>query len=273
MLSQTMATSLDTETFTKARRVFNAHKERLPQDALHLLTREVISRLALDRSTAADPVVKPSSEDIDALCHDLLSPCEMQAADKLIALRGQGASLDMLYRGYLAAAARRLGDWWTEDRTTFTEVTIAAGRIYAIMRSLTASMPVSLPRDRQHALFASVPGETHTLGVTMAADLFRERGWHIDLETGKGHDELVRALDRTHHSIIGLSTSRPEMIAPLARLIVAFRICKPQAFIMVCGAVAESEPDICDLVDADCIANDLPTAIRSLEKFFAREPA
>ena len=116
-----------------------------------------------------------------------------RAADLVLQARLNGMSVDMVYLGFLAGAARRLGERWDEDRTTSAQMTIAAGRIYAIMRGLRQAFTSDhyLTPPQEHALFVSTPGETHTLGVTMAADFFRRRGWQIDLRTGLGHHELL----------------------------------------------------------------------------------
>ena len=141
--------------------------------------------------------------------------------------------------------------------------------MYAIMRGLRRLIAQPDPLSSRHAFFASMPGETHTLGVTMAADLFQKRGWVVDLEVGRDHDQLVDALGHTNHAIIGLSASRPEQIATLARLIVALRIVKPNAFIMVSGQIVDAEPDIAKAVDADCASNDAQSAIAVLENLLA----
>ena len=66
----------------------------------------------------------------------LCSVDDEAAADIVLRARLNGMSVDMVYLGLLAGAARRLGERWDEDRTTSAQMTIAAGRIYAIMRGL-----------------------------------------------------------------------------------------------------------------------------------------
>ena len=84
-----------------------------------------------------------------------------------------------------------LGTWWEEDRVSFVEVTVGTSRMYAIMRALRRQMPLASHIHSKSAIFASVPGETHVLGVRMAADLLRKEGWDIELKIGRTHEELV----------------------------------------------------------------------------------
>jgi len=188
--------------------------------------------------------------------------------------RLDGMSVDMIYLGYLAGAARELGVRWDEDRATSAQMTVAAGRIYAIMRGLRQSfVEDQFLRPVQHvALFASVPGEIHTLGVTMAADYFRRRGWQVDLRTGLSHHDLISAVEPETYPVIGLSAGSERMVFPMARLIVALRIRNPTAWIMVSGKITDLVADIMTLVDADGVAGDAETALAQMQAHMAPVP-
>jgi methanogenic corrinoid protein MtbC1 len=256
---------LDEDAHKAARTALKVQSRKLSEAELARLAEEVLRRLSLVLATDKVPVRHPGAEDIEAFCRALLSANEGESIFFVEKLRGAGATLETVYLGYIAGAARRLGEQWDSDTISFVDVTIAAGRMYAIMRGLRRYIGQPDPLSHRHAFFAAVPGENHTLGVTMAADLFQDRGWVVDLEFGKDHNELVDALTHTNHTIIGLSASRPEQTGPLARLIVALRIAKPNAFIMVSGQIVEADPDIAKAVDADCATNDAASAIALLE--------
>lgn len=255
---------LDREAFDKARGLFTKRAGFMPDTAVHALAAEVITRLERRGSAAGERL--PPDADIDALCDALVSPREEAAADLVLEARLGGMSIDMVYLGYLAASARRLGERWDEDRTTSAQMTVAAGRIYAIMRGLRQAFASDqYPKaGAARAMFASTPGETHTLGVTMAADFFRRRGWQIDLCTGLGHHELLSAAEGVAYPIIGVSAGSERMVFPLARLIVALRITSPAAWIMVSGKIIDLVPDILTLVDADGVATDAETALAQM---------
>ncbi len=255
---------LDREAFEKARGLFIRREGVLPETAVHALAAEVITRL--ERRGSAVQEALPPDADIEALCDALVSPDDERAADLVLQVRLNGMSVDMIYLGYLAGAARRLGERWDEDRTTSAQMTIAAGRIYAIMRGLRQAFASDhyLTPPQEHALFVSTPGETHTLGVTMAADFFRRRGWQIDLRTGLAHHELLTEADRHAYPVIGISASSERSVFPLARLIVALRIRHPGSWIMVSGKILDLIPEVMTLVDADGVAGDAEDALAQM---------
>jgi MerR family transcriptional regulator, light-induced transcriptional regulator len=255
---------LDREAFDKARGLFTKRAGLMPDTAVHALAAEVITRLERKGNTVAEQL--PPDADIEALCDALVSPRDEAAAELVLEARLSGMSIDMVYLGYLAASARRLGERWDEDRTTSAQMTIAAGRMYAIMRGLRQAFASDqyLKTDSPRAMFASTPGETHTLGVTMAADFFRRRGWQIDLRTGLTHHELLSAAETSAYPIIGVSASSERMVFPLARLIVALRITSPSAWIMVSGKIIDLVPEILTMVDADGIAGDAEAALSQM---------
>ncbi len=232
---------------------------------------QVIARLAerLARGEDDSTTAELDSVEIDRFCDALVCSDEQRAMRIIENRRSLGATLNTLYLGYLAGSARRLGARWEDDTASFLDLTIASGRIYHIMRGLRRSMIQPITNKPRKAFFTAVPGETHTLGVTMAADLFRHRGWDIEVEIGKTHDELVELIDGSNHAIVGLSASRPAMIVSLASLIVDVRIRRPEIFIMVSGKIIDLTPNIESLVDADFIARDANSAIVAVEQIHA----
>lgn len=257
--------TLDVQAHNAALSALQVQRRKLSEAELAHLAEEVLRRLARAVAAQQDSIQHPSSRDIEAFCTALMTDDEAESINFVERLRGAGATLDTIYLSYMAGAARRLGEQWTADTISFLDVTMAAGRMYAIMRGLRRLIAQPDPFTDRHAFFAAVPGETHTLGVTMAADLFRQRGWIVDLEFGKDHDALVDALTRTNHTIIGLSASRPEQIGALARLIVALRIVKPSAYIMVSGQILDKDPDAARAADADNAITNADAAIGILE--------
>jgi methanogenic corrinoid protein MtbC1 len=230
----------------------------LPEASVRNLAQEVIRRLAHDVTTT--PVSPPTDGVISLLCKALMSDDDQEGAAFVSALRSDGATLETVYLHYLAGAARMLGTWWEEDRVSFVEVTLATSRMYAIMRSLGRELPSHGLADRKAAVFATVPGEGHILGVKMAADLFRKDGWDIELKLGKTHDELVEEIGRSDVVIIGLSASSERSLEALSKLVIALRIKTPSTAIFVSGNVVANHADIIELMDVDGWATDYDEA-------------
>ena len=219
-------------------------------------------------ATPRPPKRPPCPDQIDALCTALLARDDSEAVTLIEAAQRRGASHEMLCESYLADASRRLGEWWTDDRVSFYQVTLAAGRIYAILRILRLQSCLPMPDLARSAIFANVPGDDHTLGITIAADLARDRGWDIELFLGRSHDDLVSDLARRDAPLIGLSAGSRRSLPALVRLIVALRLTKPATRLFVCGQIAAPDRDI-DLVGVagvDAVAADFDAAIAFMDR-------
>lgn len=234
----------------------------LPPAALRVLAREVILRVSRsDSHLQQAPADVPGNAAIELLSDALLSGYDTAAADLVQAERLGGMSADTLYHHYIAEAARRLGLRWERDEATAAQVILAAGRVYAILRDLRTvflAEHLTAPPGAE-AVFASVPGETHGIGATIAADSLRRKGWDITLRLGLGHDALVDEIARLRPTMVGLSASLPTMTFATARLIVALRIRCPQIWVLIGGPIVAYDPDIATLVDADAAAADIDT--------------
>ena len=171
-------------------------KEKLPEDLVANLAREVIMRVASKDRVLDHVPYEASPEALEKLCVALLSDDDKAASGIISELRADGVRAEDIYLKQLAAAAPTLGDKWVNDELSFSQVTLATGRMYAIMRSLRHLFEPQLPLHGKAAVFAAVPGEDHTLGVHMAADFFRKDGWDIALKVGMDHDELVAEIGK-----------------------------------------------------------------------------
>lgn len=265
--------AVDRDAFGQARTLFAKGQQELSRNALRALAREVVVRLSnhLDRAPTVEP--RPEPAEIGRLCEALMSDDEMAAPDLILEARRQGMSADMICLGFIAGAARLMGEWWEQDRIGFVEVTLAASRMYALLRGLRDVFP-SLADDDSgptRVCFISTPGETHTLGVTMAADVFRRRGWQIDLLKGYAHDDLIRHVAQKSYTVFGISAGSERMLLPLIRLKVALRVGHPRAWIMICGKITELVPDLAQRVDADLVATDVASAIDDMQRLISRQ--
>jgi methanogenic corrinoid protein MtbC1 len=120
--------------------------------------------------------------------------------------------------------------------------------------------------NRRYALFATVPGEDHGIGITVAADMFRDVGWEIDLQTGTDHEALLVHVENTQPLFIGLSLSSEQRLDALVRLVVGMRIIMPKAIIGVAPASNVDPKRLTDLVDIDLVFEDAPSACRTLDR-------
>jgi MerR family transcriptional regulator, light-induced transcriptional regulator len=240
--------------------------QEFPASALRLLAREVILRVS--RASANDVLLgaRPPRAEVELLCEALLSLDDTAGADLVRAARLGGMPAEMLYHHYIAEAVRLCGDRWERDEATAAQVILAAGRVYGILRDLRAVFLADhlAASTGAEAVFATVPGETHGLGVTIAADMMRQRGWDVALRVGLGHNALVEEISSLRPTMVGLSLSLPSHMLATARLIVALRVRCPQVWIMLAGSLIAQDPGIYELVDADAGAEDLEDGARKL---------
>ena len=258
--------AFDRSEYKKADLQFRLAEKNLPDEAVSSLAREVVRRLAFRMPRAVRKEDLPTPSDIDLLCSALLSKQD-HAADKFIlAARRDGVELDVIYLGYVAGAARRLGEMWDNDEISFIDVTLACGKLYRIIRGLRHVIAPGILDDRDEwpAMFALVPGETHTLGIEIATDVFRREGWDVDMMVGLDHDMLVDQSDRRSYRAIVLVANSDGMIEPLTRLVLALRISHPLAHVVVAGNILGHHPDIMGLVGADAVMKDIETAVSTL---------
>ena len=237
-----------------------AWQRRLPEAALQALAREVITRMAPASRPCGANGAGPADDRVDTFCDALLSPDANAARQMIAKLRRAGADYDELYLDLLTPAAHRLGTRWEEDAASFIEVSMGIGRIYGILYDLRDLHPLVAAADKPHALFATLPDEEHTLGATIAADLFRERGWDVDLLIGLDHTSLVDAIDQSSAPVIGISAARGEDLAALMRLVVAVHVHRPALRVFVAGNIMCDQPDIGEFTGIDGAAREFEAA-------------
>jgi methanogenic corrinoid protein MtbC1 len=238
----------------------------LPGAAVRGLAREVVGRLAGIAALRRSEVAPESAESsLDALSDALLSP-DPEAAHRFVAvLCDRGATVETICLDYLAAAARRLGAGWEDDRLTFVEVTVGLARIQGVLLCLRGGFTPFATDGVRSALFASTPGEDHTIGVIMATELFRRSGWDVRLSLASSHDALIEVAAASSCAVIGLSLGGERCLEPLARLIPDLRAARPDARILVGGRLATARPDILARLGADALCPDAARAVEVAE--------
>jgi methanogenic corrinoid protein MtbC1 len=268
--SEDFENMFDSKGYERYSSSFAMLQTRLPESALQVLAREVIARM-LDRRASLNESLRPlENQRLEEFCKVLTGPDPASAVDLISRMRADGSTIEQIYLGALSPAARRLGVWWDEDSASFAEVTIGISRIYGIMYGLRAEFPITIQANQRTAVFASVPGDDHTLGVSIAADLFRKDGWEIDLKLGMDHDTLVRELKSADAPIIGVSLGREESLPAMARLVLALRVSNPRAYIMVAGRFVAAHADTLQVTGADAAATDMPQALEEMEQLWVR---
>lgn len=237
----------------------------LPEPALELLAREVLKRM----SKKAEPA-STLSEEVTHLTNALIGSDSNAAAHMIDELHRAGTDIKSIHLDYLAPAAEMLGKRWDNDIIQFGDVTVGTGRIYAIIRNLASRFPPPRVLNARHALFAAIPGDNHTLGIRMAAELARKEGWDVELVVGCDHDELIERILRSDHLIVGLSGGGEHALTELARVVLSIQVSQPAALLLVSGSIANEDRDALELMQIDAIEANFDHALAALERFWVR---
>lgn len=266
-------TNIDIEAYREADDAFRLANEKFAPGLLQDLAREVVRRLAFRLPNTDGAPATPSDADIDTFCEALLSSDETASDRIILNARHDGIQLETLYLRYIAEASRRLGKMWEDDLVSFVDVGLGTARLYRIIRGLRHSIgPVILEgRARTPALFALAPGETHTLGIEIAADLFRRDGGDVDVCLGKSHEEILALADTRHYSLIVLAAHSDRVVSPLLQLAVALRISQPLTPFALAGGLVDQRPEIKQVIGAELVINDIQSAIPDLKRIVAAD--
>ena len=244
-----------------------ALQANLSTPALERLARDVVTRLTkrATRNNETMDTDHPSDADIQTLCDALLHMDPSVARGMVTRLQARHVTLETLYGRYLAPASERLGTMWDHNRISFAEVTLGVSRIFELVHKLRAALPPPKITKSDQVLFATVPGENHSLGVEMAADLFRQNGWDVDVMAGGSHDEILDRIERTRFLVLGLSSGGRRTAEALALLVHAVRAVDPEIFVIVSGGVVREAPELVDLAQPDSAVSTVEEALATMD--------
>ena len=243
----------------------------LPDGTLESVTSELVRRLVRNRTSLeagnGHHLEMPESADIAAFCDALTDPDATRSLAFFDSLTRAGKTVDTLALRYIASAAELLGKRWERDECSFLEVTLGMARLHGLQRSIRSGFaPARLNLDPElTALFTVTPGDTHVLGVTIAADFFRRAGWVVDLNTAPEIDRLLAMASLTSYSVVGVSVGAYPDDGRLEETISRLRDLQPGARLALGGHVDHLQPALLTRIRADVIVEDVTTAPFSLQ--------
>lgn len=237
-------------------RVSNA----VPPDRVASLACHVLARVA---GRGAAPVL--SEEFLDGFC-TLLCENDATSAERLLRSMLAGrAGYAKLADGILSAAARRLGERWQADLVSFGDVSIAVGQILRLSQAhAERHVPLSIDRGQRQALFVTLPGQAHNLGLVLAAEAFRQVDWQVTLMLDTPAQEVLERARRIRPRAVGLSLSRLDRAYQIRALIAELGDLPYRVRVVLGGGAARSFaatlPQDWDVAVADDICSALEMA-------------
>jgi len=188
-------------------------------------------------------------------------------------MRDRGHSLETLFVGLLAEAARHLGALWEEDRCDFVDVTVGVARMQKLMCRFGGVDEPAACDPRQRALLATLPGEKHVFGVDMVAVFLRNAAWDVRLQKDLEAEDVAGVSAGEWFGVFGITLSAESDLERLARTIQAVRESSANAElgVMVGGPLFKRNPNLVAQVGADATAPDAATATILAKKLVLRQ--
>ena len=232
---------------------------------------EIIPRLMLAHRTPIECDVPPevatvqvSAEEVATFGQLILTRSEEQALACITRMRAAGAPIEAIYLDLLAPVARYLGELWEDDLCDFTDVTIGLGRLQKMLRDLNTEVEATRnpTANGLSILLVPTPGEQHTFGLAMVAELFRKQGWEVvggPYELADSPQVLTghRAFD-----VVGFSLATSVNLNNLKKTIAEVRKASKNkgVCIMVGGPLFTLHPEYGSDIGADLVASDAQQA-------------
>jgi methanogenic corrinoid protein MtbC1 len=216
------------------------------------------------------------SADVEALVELLLADDSPGCDAWIDALRGAGIDADRLCDELIAPAARRLGERWDQDRCDFARVSIALGRLQALVHRAGTDPARAGPAPQTgRVLVATLADRDHLLGAVIVADAFRRAGWDVAFDPGAGEAELLRRVRSVRFDLIGVSVALERDAARLRALLGALRAASrnPSVTTMAGGPALHRRPALRDEIGVDLVAADAREAVRLAGRALSPRPA
>ncbi|MXQ09779.1 hypothetical protein GQ651_18180 [Alphaproteobacteria bacterium GH1-50] len=218
----------------------------------------------LVRQRGAGP--KRLSEDwIGLLRTGVLGRTTEQREDAISDLMGSGLKLNELIDLYIPEVARRLGEEWCTDQTSFADVTIGAARLQGMLRDLLQDVyRKHPPKDTGGIAVAVLAGESHTLGAMIITAQLRRLGVSVRLVLSLDLEEAALNLaGEDRFDAIMISASHVESLVQVGKFVEKLRQKTNRSIpIVVGGPVMGTGKDVKAVTGADFATSDVVEALR-----------
>jgi methanogenic corrinoid protein MtbC1 len=229
---------------------------------------EIIPRLMLahrvPEECASHPLTARQSvtpEDVAVFAELVLHEDDRAVRDCVIALRDRGVPIEAIFLDLLSPVARHLGEMWERDLCTFTEVTVGLGRLQKVLRENSAAFGqfnhVGRSEQGRRILLLPCPGEQHTFGLSLVAELFHRAGWDV-VTCFLATDAAAVMVQKDWYDVVGFSLGSESGVAKLRAAMALVRQVSqnPQVSIIAGGPIFLLHPEYGEQIQADAIITE-----------------
>ena len=194
-----------------------------------------------------------------------------QKTEQYIAeLLNLGMGVDSIVLELIPRIARKLGDQWISDSLSFTEVTIATGRLQKLIYSLDHLFQ----ETRTHAatahtiLVSAAPGSHHTLGPLILSNYFTWAGWNVLSESMPTQRYIETTVASKSLTAIALSVADYDQLDQLPMLIQSIRnkSLNPAIIVLTGGSLYNSDSMSFGHIKADIKSNTPEEALHQINR-------
>ncbi|UIJ73246.1 B12-binding domain-containing protein [Aurantimonas sp. HBX-1] len=181
----------------------------------------------------------------------------------LVGLVEEGLDLDAIFLNVMAPTIRQIGVLWEEDRLSFVDVTTKSAHLQQLMRRLASELALATPRTTRRLLLAPVPGEQHTFGLFVLAEMFLRAGWATLVEPAATWEELHHDVSTQQFDAIGLSVGSERMLVGIGESVASLRAAALSADLRVFlgGWAFQATQEPLERYGADLVETDALAAI------------
>lgn len=213
------------------------------------------------------------SETVDEFVHLVLYHDAPVATNYVSTLRSSGVPLAAIYLDLLTPAAHRLGEMWTSDECTFTDVTIGVCRMHQVLLQFSRCFDstASDTRDMRNILVMPAHGEQHTFGLLMVMEFLRRNGWDCFSGTPATMRDFKTLVDAQRYGAIGISVSAERHIQRATDQVswIRQRSRNRRTVILVGGYAILQDPGLVKKIGADATAADGQEAATVMSRYVA----
>ncbi len=228
-------------------------------DAVASRALSVVARSKVGTPRRADP-------QLVAMMRSSLTTGDREACRQtVLAMTESGVTREDVADLYVPEVARQLGEEWCADEISFAEVTIGSSKLQSLLRELGPEWRADhhSDADAPSALVLVHAEENHTLGAQVLAGQLRRRGFSVRLILSADRAEIEDTLQRSSYDAVMISTSRPETLESIRKLVNFVRTAVRRAPPIVLGGAIDGRGlDIRSLSGADYATNSIDEALR-----------
>jgi len=245
---------------------------------------EIIPRLMLAHRQSHECTFSPdqgfaeiSPQDVREFAQLVLRGDDEEVQGRVDALRKLGVPMQSLFLDLFAPVARHLGDLWDQDLCEFTDVTLALGRLQRLLRDNTELLqqPSMVGENGQafRILLLPCPGEQHTFGLSLVAELFHSAGWDVSTDfSSDPHLNAQTLAQKDWYDVMGFSLGAQANLPRLSQIMQNVRksSMNRRISIIVGGPLFVAHPEFSDQICADAIITDGKSAPELAAQLVAR---